>query len=416
MAGRRFALYSIIILALVSGLLTGRAAFFSLAYLFGIVLAVAMIWAWLAVRSLGVGRITRTRRSQVGRSFGETFVIRNKSWLPKLWLEVRDFSTLPGHRASNVVPPMRPRREFQWHIETPCRVRGEFALGPMTLVSGDPFGLFLLARHIPAMERVIVYPAVVPVDKFSLPIGALSGGETQAEVTQQVTTNAAGVREYVPGDSINRIHWKATARRGKLIVKEFELDPIVDIWMVVDFAARSLVEDPLMERVGRVGTVIPNAFTLPPSTEEYSVVVAASLAQYFIGIERAIGFAAYTPNREVIHPDRNHRQLTRILETLAVARSFSERSLQDVLSLETIHFTRGTTLILITASLETAWIQEAQLLARRGIRPVCIYIDPGSFGGRPSEEIRVMLQLARIPTLVIRNGDNLALALTQRPI
>jgi uncharacterized protein (DUF58 family) len=416
MAGRRFTIYTMITLGLMGGLFTGRAALFTLAYLFIAIFIIGMIWAWLAVRGLGISRVTRTRRSQVGRTFGETFVVRNKSWLPKLWLEMRDFSTLPGHRASNVVPPLRPRRDYQWHVETPCRVRGEFTLGPMMLTSGDPFGLFLLPRHINAVERVIVYPAIVPLERFSIPIGLLTGGEMQAEMTQQVTTNAAGVREYVPGDSINRIHWKATAKRGKLIVKEFELDPIVDLWLLVDFSARSLVEDVMMQRVGRVGSVIPSSFVIPPSTEEYAVVIAASLAQYFIDDERSIGFAAYSPNREVLHPDRNHRQLTRILETLAVARSFSERGLSDILTLEAPNFTRGTTLVIVTSSLDSLWIQEAQRLTRRGVRPVCIYIDPATFGGAPSEEIRGMLQLARIPTLVIRNGDNLAIALTQRPI
>ncbi len=417
MPGRRNFIYLAIIACLLTGLFTGRALFFNLAWLFTALFVIALVWSWFAVRGIGIGRTTRSRRSQVGRTFGESFQVNNRGWLPKLWLEIRDHSDLPGYYASHVVPPLNQRQKYLWNTETLCRVRGEFQLGPMTITSGDPFGLFVPRRRITATERVIVYPAIVPLSDFRLPIGLLSGGEAQRFLTQNITTNAAGVREYVPGDSINRIHWKSTARRNKLIVKEFELDPLVDIWLFVDFSAQSLIEDSSVQRIGRVGAVIPAGSSIPASTEEYSVVIAASLARYFIDIERALGFAAYIPHREVYQPERGERQITHIFEALAVARSLSQRSLKEMLALEAHSFTRGTTLVIITASLDTQWIQETQVLARRGIRPMCVFIDPATFGSPfSSDDVRGMLNLAKIPTIYVRRGDNLSVALTQRPL
>ena len=315
------------------------------------------------------------------------------------------------------MPTLFPRRRYEWRVDTPCVVRGEFQLGPITVISGDPFGLFLTPRRINAAERMIIYPATVPINTVHLPRGVVSGGEAQQHLTQNITTNAAGVREYVPGDSINRIHWKSTARRGKLIVKEFEIDPLTDIWMMVDFSADSWIEEPEVQRVGGTGSVIPGGRGIPPSTEEYAAVIAASLATHFIDNERALGFATYAPNREVYQPERGHRQLTQILETLAIARSFSQRTLKEMLTLEVTNISRGATLILVTSSIDSGWINEVQILARRGIRPMCILIDSASFvGGQSSDEMRGMLQLARIPTINIRKGDNLTVALAQRPI
>src|SRR5262249_36587775 len=145
----------------------------------------------------------------------------------------------------------------------------------------------------------------------------------------------AGVRDYAPGDSFNRIHWASTARKDRLIVKEFDIDPLVDIWLFVDFSASSVVEEPGLQRISGNGTIIPTSQDIPPSTEEYAVVIAASLANYFIASERALGFAAYTPYREVYQPEHGQRQLNHILQTLAVARSFSKYSLQQMLTLET---------------------------------------------------------------------------------
>jgi uncharacterized protein (DUF58 family) len=417
MQNRRKAVYVILILSLLIGLFTGRSLFFNLSYLLGGLFAISFFWSWLSVRWITIGRKTRARRAQVGKPLEESFSLRNRSFLPKLWLEIRDHSTLPGHRASHIVPALGARSEYHWAVETPCTVRGEFDLGPMTILSGDPFGFFESSRRLEARSRVIVYPQTLPIHKIELPIGQISGGEAQRRRTHFVTTNASGVRDYAPGDSFNRIHWATTARKDKLIVKEFELDPLADIWLFVDFSARSIVEDTSIQRVGGFGSVIPTNTSIPRSTEEYAVVIAASLAKYFIDSERALGFATYTPFREIYQPERGLRQLNRILQTLAVARSFSQYTLGQMLTLETPYFTRGTTLVIVTASLEPAWIAEAQILSRRGIRPVCMLIDPASFGGAHTiQDTLALLRLAKIPTVVIRYQDDISMALTQRPV
>src|SRR5215207_4555599 len=175
MQSRRNTIYILLSLCLLTGLFTGRAFFFNLAYLFGGLLIISFVWAWLSVRWISISRKTRARRAQVGRNLDEAFSVYNRSILPKLWLEVRDHSDLPGHRASHVVPALGVRSRYQWYVETPCLVRGEFQLGPMTIVSGDPFGLFLSPRRIGATSRVVVYPATVPITKIELPMGILSG-------------------------------------------------------------------------------------------------------------------------------------------------------------------------------------------------------------------------------------------------
>ncbi len=417
MPNRRNTVYILLILSLLAGLLTGRAFFFNLAYLFGELLLVSFIWAWLSVRWVTISRRTRARRAQVGRKLDEAFVVRNHSWLPKLWLEVQDHSTLPGHRASHIVPALGSRGSHRWYVETLCLVRGEFRLGPLTLVSGDPFGLFVLPRRLEPTTKVTVYPATVPVNQFHLPSGILYGGEAQRRRAQYTTTNVSGVRDYVPGDSFNRIHWQSTARRDRLMVKEFEIDPIADIWLFLDLSPDSLVEEYSVRRTEASGTVIPAGPGIPPSTEEYGVVIAASLTQYFIEQERALGFMTYTDKRVVYQPERGARHMMRILQVLATARSISGYSLAQTLALETPYLTRGTTVIIVTSSLDPAWITQAQLLVNRHVQVMCVLVDPQSFGGITSPEtIRTMLRLAKIPTITLRKNDDLTAALAQRPL
>ncbi|MCY3778870.1 MAG: DUF58 domain-containing protein [Chloroflexi bacterium] len=416
MPGRRNALYMLAIISLLAGLFTGRAEIFNIAYLIGAVMLLSLLWTWLSLRGIALRRTTRARRSQVGRVFAESFAVRKTGILPKLWLEIRDHSNLPGHHASHIVPTLLGKRNYTWEVETICAARGEFQLGPLTVISGDPFGLFRSPRRVGATDSVMVYPMTVELNRVELPVGFLSGGDAQRQLTHQVTTNASSIRDYVPGDSINRIHWRSTARTGDIMVKEFELDPLVDIWLFSDFSAASLVEDPAFKRASRYSSYIPSPVRIPPSTEEYGAIIAASLAKYFIDDERVVGYAAYTPHRQIFAPDRGNRQLTRIFQALAVARSTSNLSLREVLSLETHQFMRGTTVMIITSSLQQEWLHEAQVLIRRGIRPICVFIDPQTFNAQlDSSSFRGMLQLAKIPTIRVGKDDDIAAALEQRP-
>lgn len=414
---RRRALYLLAAISVLTALFTGRAIIFSIAWLVGALLLLARLWTWQSLRGIALRRRTRSRRSQVGRVFRESFSLRATSWLPKLWMEIHDHSTLPGHRASHVAPSLLGKREYSWAAETVCAARGEFLLGPVTVITSDPFGLFQSPRRLGTTEALIVYPRVVDVRHVLLPVGYLSGGDAQRQITRQITTNASSIREYVPGDSMNRIHWRSTARLGDLMVKEFEINPLVDIWLFADFSAKSAYDDGSIRRASPGGVIMQTSSQVPPATEEYAVVIAASLAKRFLDDQRVVGFGAYSPNRHFVLPDRGDRQLAMILSALAVAHCTSEMSLREMLSLETMQFTRGTTLIIITSSLDTGWIAEAQVLQRRGIRPFCVFVDPATFNRQlDSSEARGLLQLAKIPLLIVGKDDDIGLALEQRPL
>lgn len=414
---RRNALYLIVVVSLLAGLITGRTFFFNVSYAFIALLVFAFFWAWSGANWLRLSRQTRARRAQVGRYMEERFTVRNTSFLPKLWLEIYDHSTLPGHRASHVVSNLKPRAGASWLVRTLCVQRGEFELGPLRIVTGDPFGLFETERKISATSRLVVYPSTVDIPEFALPIGILPGGDALRRRTHHITSNAAGVRDYVPGDSFSRIHWRTTARRDRLIVKEFELDPLADIWILMD-----------AERTVHFGDFSPTAadaemmpwelektdLSIPPTTEEYAVAATASLARHFIQKDRSVGFVTYGQRREMIQVDRGARQLTKVLETLAVVRARGTISLEQMLTLEGEQFTRGTTAIVITPSTRDGWVTAAHRLVRRGLRVIAVLIDSEAFGGRPGTQmISSHLAAVKIPTYIIQRGDDLRFALSR---
>jgi uncharacterized protein (DUF58 family) len=279
-------------------------------------------------------------------------------------------------------------------------------------------GLFQLKRALKPTSNIVVYPITVDVPSFQLPIGLLPGGDALRRRTHYITTNASGVRDYVPGDSFNRIHWRSTARRDRLIVKEFELDPLSDVWIILDmdknvhaelpFEKPDLTTElPFWER--------PKQIELPPSTEEYSVAAAASLAQHFLRRDRALGLVSYGQRRELIQADRGERQLTKALETLAVLHAVGKVSLHEVIRAEAQPLPRGTTVIVITPSNDIRWVLEARQMERAGLRVVAVIIDAATFGGKQgASEWATQLVSTGTATYLIRHNDALEQALGHR--
>lgn len=417
MAARRFLVFGLLAACLIGALVTGRQLFYNLVYLWLTIIVIAGVWTWTGINRIRIGRHTRALRAQVGRPLEERLAVRNTSPVPKLWLEVRDHSDLPGHEASLVVDSLGPNRERVWVVRTMCRERGRFQLGPLSLTSGDPFGLFQVTRAVPQTTHIVVYPMTVDLPDFTLPLGPMPGGDALRRRTHYVTANAAGVRDYSPGDSFNRIHWASTARRDRLIVKEFELDPLSDIWLFLDGDQSVQASLPPVEPEATPLNVLwptkAEKVALPPSTEEYAVSVTASLAQYFVRRDRTIGLLTYGRTREVVQPDRGERQLTKMLETLAMFRAESRIPLADALAMEAQQLPRWTTVILVTSSGDMQWVLGAQALKRHGLRVIAVVVDASTFGGyNANAGIVEGLWSAGIPAFRVNYGDDLISALS----
>lgn len=417
---RRTVVLGLALVAFVAGLVTGRDLLFTLAYLLGLLLILSFAWSWINLNGVHLSRVTRVRRTQVGRPLEERFTVRNTTFVPKLWLEVRDFSTLPHHFSSHVVNNLGANQSYSWRVTTICRQRGRYQLGPIRLRTSDPFGLFPLERDLTPTSNVVVFPMTFEIQQFALPVGILPGGDALRRRTHYITTNASGVRDYEPGDSFNRIHWRSTARRDRLVVKEFELDPLADIWVVPDMSVyghvipRQLAAPPPPPPGDIPGWLKMQEFHLPESTEEYTVTIAASVAQFFLRRDRAVGMMAYGQSNEILQPDRGERQFNRILETLAVLRAEGDVPMQDMLHAETHLFPRGTTLIVITPNVREEWSVSARQLSRRGLRVVTILVNPESFfGQRSGHPLYHLLRASGLVAYLVNNGDDLTAALSR---
>jgi len=395
---------------------TGQRLFFHLSYILAGLPLVALVWTWLNLRGLSVEREHSSLRASVGEYTRERITIRNRWWLPKLWIELQDESDLPNHEAG-FVTYLGSRETTRWTTRTLCTHRGRFRLGPTRIISSDPFGLFRFSRLIAGGGEIIVYPPTEVLPDVRLPGADLVGGSSSLVRTHTITPNVATIRDYQPGDSLNRIHWRSTARHGRLMVKEFELDPFTDIYLILDCNERAVVRMPSAqpERDERQNAPWwqrqppPRHRPPPDSTEEHAVYVAASLARTLLAQNRIVGLLAWSERLEVIPAEREERQLWKMLELLAVLHAVGQHSLAELLIAEGQRFGRDTTLIIITSDLDPRWITALQQHLYRGARAAVIFIDPRSYGGwhDPTPLLNHLTSL-RIDVYHVRRGEALA--------
>ena len=98
--------------------------------------------------------------------------------------------------------------------------RGSHQLGPLMMEASAPFGLFRRRIRLTDPETLLVYPKLYPLARLAL-ADSLAGTEPGGFKTR-LGTDLAGSRYYLPGDPLRIIHWRNTARVGRLMVKEFD--------------------------------------------------------------------------------------------------------------------------------------------------------------------------------------------------
>jgi uncharacterized protein (DUF58 family) len=329
--------------------------------------AAAYLWCRSLAAQLRVERRLRFGWVSVGDRLSEQFTLHNGSPFPALWVELRDESNVPGYQA-NMVRSVGAGEQDTWKQSAICTRRGQYHLGPWTLEASDPFGLFLVRIHYPEQTDIIIHPPMHTNVPVTLPAGESSGRERSRQRALQATVNAATVREYQPHDPLRLVHWKATARHGDLMVRQFDLDATGDIWLLTD-----------LDSTAQLGQEMDG-------TEEHLIILAASLAGQALRVNRKVGLATYGARPQLLPPATGQGQQWGLLRALALAQADSTTGLAAALHDLTRVIQRGAALLILTPSGQADWLPALLPLAQKGVQAQVVLLDRASFGGAERSE------------------------------
>ena len=350
-------------------------------------LTVLIIFSWglskNSLRGIQVNRFSRKKILEIGNTFDERLEIKNNSKIPKFLIEINDRSELLEKISSRVITGLGANKIGIYSSAVILNKRGFFLLGPLELISGDPFGLFTSSKTFATKNNLIVYPKISKINRFRLLPADLAGGALNMLQTAHPTPQAAGIREYSPGDPLSRVHWPTTIRRDKLMVKEFDEDSQSSMWIFLDSQKGIYVRDnqellPAFDR-NYVSIKKTKEYSLPRDSFEYAVSIAASIAKYFLGKNLTVGLASAGEKITILPPEKGHRQLNKILESLAVIRDVGPTPLEHLVEKQSKNISKGSAVLLITAFKDQTYENLMEMLWRKGFHILIVVLDNSSF-------------------------------------
>ncbi len=340
----------IAVAVLIISLILDQVALVLISLLFVLTAGLSRLWNRYCLNRVEYQR--RLSRNQV--FFGDEIVyeieVANRKLLPLPWIRIEDelpddvtllkgkaIPTLEERAVLTNIFPINWYHRVKRRFPIRCEKRGCFLFGPTRIRAGDLFGFFNKELVIDKIDYLFVYPRLVPLDRLGIPSKQLFGDIRLQQHLFQDPVLTAGVRDYQSGDSLKRIHWKSTARLGKIQTRVFEPTTTVDLSVFLDVRTTDI---PFW------GSVV--------QLQELGIMAAAAISQHALDAGFRVGLYAnqitrFSEGMVRVPHSRHPEQLTRILESLAQIHQIEATKISKFIRQEVRNLPWGSTLVVITA-------------------------------------------------------------------
>jgi len=393
MTGRGRAVLALGVVCWIAAFLFGSRALFPVAA--GLVLAVPLAIAWVRV-TLRQPRLRRQWPHEDVLERGDVtveLVLEREAGIPLPTVVAHERVGRLAEREVELRPQGRGRHGGSYRLTDLPRGRHRFS--PVRLSITDPFGLAESAVPIDEQQALVVYPRLTELERLFFDGGAGPEHGRRLLLRRPVGFDLHSVRDYQQGESLRRVHWPSTARRGALMVKELEDSPRDEVAVLLDGDAAAVACSP------------------PDSSFDAAVRVAGSILLAQIRHGRRCVLALNTSGRETQTVSSDGLEWQRALELLAAAEPDAPHPAAKLLESGISPAARALELVVVASRIEPGLVDRLleRALTRRAV--ALVHVETASFAGRPHrpEPSLLRLQAGGIPVAVVRRGDDLAVAL-----
>lgn len=368
----------------------------------GLVLVVPLAVAWVRI-TLRQPHVSRRWRQEDAVWRREDLLERDNVWIqielgrepgiPLPSVVARERVGRLGEREVELRPHGRGGHWGSYQLDNVPRGRHEFE--PVHLTITDPFGLAEARLTVEERQALVVYPRLVELERLFFDGGAGPEHGRRLLLRRPVGFDLHSVRDHQQGESLRRVHWPSTARRGSLMVKELEDSPRDEVAVLLDGDPAGVTGSP------------------PDSSFDVAVRAAGSIlrAQVLNGRRCVLLLNTAARQTQVVTSDRP--EWRQALELLAAAEPDARNPAADLLRSADTPAARSLELVVVTSRIERPLVDRLleRALTRRAV--ALVHVEPEGFAGRPSRPVPELLRLqaAGVPVAVVRQGDDLAAAL-----
>ncbi|WP_256865347.1 DUF58 domain-containing protein [Paenibacillus sp. 32352] len=300
---------------------------------------------------------------EAGSSLGVTIQLQIPGFWPMPYIFVKDRlfhkNGTELEFEATIVPDWRRRGE--WEYRTPSLRRGMYSFGMTECVTEDIFGLFEHSGNLKLPHSIVVLPQTIAIREWQQYHQMMKGTNHHSTTTRAVreTTQINGVREYIYGDRLSRIHWNATAKTGTWKSKEFERESLPKTYLILDRE--------------RKGYNDPDQF-------ELAVSVAASLFQYGTTRGLALGLLSTGADDVYFEPKPGQNQHKTVQQHFIQVEADGNYSLKQVIREKAQNLVPGSFIALITPVYGEPMLQIISLMKQLQLNPCHMWLctDPAN--------------------------------------
>ncbi len=368
---------AVLALLLLVAVAAGQAGLALICAMLLVAAGLASLWNRWALARIGYERGLSQLRAFPDDELELTIKITNRKLLPLASLQILD--RLPanlavdgriiysgGRQGGNLQrrTSLRWYESVVWRYKLRPTARGSYRIGPVQLISGDPFGLYTSEAHEEIYSTLLVYPRLLSLRELGLP-ARNPIGDHRAPSLLRDPMRVIGVRDYAPSDPLKDVHWAATARTGSLQSRVYEPTTARVLAIFLDLDTFEYYYE-----------------GVDPEQVERMISASATLAREGLAAGYAVGLYANGAPAEYEHlarlpAGRSPAQLGLIMETLARLTTYSVTTIARLLQLSAGELHPGATVLLI-GSVNTEGTRAALLRLREfGYQVVWLYMGAG---------------------------------------
>lgn len=322
-----------------------------------------LLGKWSGISKAQGTRVLSGTDQDIRLDAGQSLRVQLQFHIPGIWpipyVMVKDRIVRQNGEEVNfegsLVPDWRRRGEFEY--STPPLKRGYYQFSETECATEDMFGLFQHSGRLEMRDHFAVLPQTVAIKEWVQFHQMLKGMQHHSASTRahRETTQINGVREFIYGDRLSRIHWNATARTGTWKSKEFERESLPKTIILLDRTQRAYGD--------------PNDF-------ELAVSVAASLFRFSSGKELALGLLSVGSESSYYEPKQSHSHHKTIINHLIGVEADGFHPLLQIVKDRSRQLAPGSFFVVVSPQKGTAMMQILHWLDQHQMNPCHIWINP----------------------------------------
>ena len=350
------------------------------------------------IRLLSASRRLRATHCEIGEPVTVEVLANWEQHSGQGWVLIHD-NLPPSFRVLNpcgrlFIANSASNASFSYRVVGPTR--GYFPIGPLIVTTGDFFGILQKKTENASPGFLTVYPRVCPVAPFFIPSNRPIGEVASRKKIFEDTTRIVGVRDYQPGDTFSKIHWKTTARTGTLTTKLCESSTSIEVNIVLNL---------------HYGDYPPREYEF-----ELACTTAASIADDLLRDKHAVGLLSngcdaawqYNPSWTYdslqVKSGKGSQQRAGVMSLLGRLQMSTDRPLAEYLTKMHSNLPWTSTTLLISHFINEEGAAAVEALKRAGLEVAVIIVGYGEW----AEASLMRIAAAGIPAAIVRTEKELA--------